>query len=102
MIRWTGIVEELGLHRFGLRYLDCDPWGFLPDRRRARRRHHLSGRPGPHLRVDRGGVRSRQKPRPTGISSRDWTQRTEPMIEAFNGPPTPGRIGRAAWRPVST
>lgn len=30
MIRHTGIVEELGLGRFGLRYLDCDPWGFAP------------------------------------------------------------------------
>ncbi len=30
MIRHTGIVEELELERFGLRYLDCDPWGFAP------------------------------------------------------------------------
>jgi phytoene dehydrogenase-like protein len=31
MIRHTGIVEELELTRFGLRYLDCDPWAFAPD-----------------------------------------------------------------------
>jgi len=30
MIRHTGIVEELELARYGLRYLDCDPWGFAP------------------------------------------------------------------------
>uniref|UniRef100_UPI002457AC12 phytoene desaturase family protein n=1 Tax=Nocardia gipuzkoensis TaxID=2749991 RepID=UPI002457AC12 len=30
MIRHTGIVEELELDRFGLRYIDCDPWGFTP------------------------------------------------------------------------
>ncbi|WP_068160097.1 phytoene desaturase family protein [Rhodococcus phenolicus] len=30
MIRHTGIPEELELDRFGLRYLDCDPWAFAP------------------------------------------------------------------------
>jgi phytoene dehydrogenase-like protein len=30
MIRHTGIIEELRLDRFGLRYLDCDPWAFAP------------------------------------------------------------------------
>lgn len=30
MIRHTGIIEDLELERFGLRYLDCDPWGFAP------------------------------------------------------------------------
>ncbi|TSE01209.1 NAD(P)/FAD-dependent oxidoreductase [Skermania sp. ID1734] len=30
MIRHTGIIEELELDRFGLRYLDCDPWAFAP------------------------------------------------------------------------
>ncbi|AYF75585.1 NAD(P)/FAD-dependent oxidoreductase [Nocardia yunnanensis] len=30
MIRHTGIIEELELERFGLRYIDCDPWAFAP------------------------------------------------------------------------
>jgi len=30
MIRHTGIPEELDLAAHGLRYLDCDPWGFAP------------------------------------------------------------------------
>lgn len=30
MIRHTGIPEELGLEAHGLRYVDCDPWGFAP------------------------------------------------------------------------
>ncbi|SDF55090.1 Phytoene dehydrogenase-related protein [Blastococcus aurantiacus] len=30
IIRQSGIVEELGLAAHGLRYLDCDPWGFAP------------------------------------------------------------------------
>ncbi|SFF17591.1 phytoene desaturase family protein [Blastococcus tunisiensis] len=30
IIRQSGIVEELDLARHGLRYIDCDPWGFAP------------------------------------------------------------------------
>jgi phytoene dehydrogenase-like protein len=30
IIRHSGIVEELDLAACGLRYLDCDPWGFAP------------------------------------------------------------------------
>ena len=30
MIRHTGIPEELDLAAHGLRYIDCDPWGFAP------------------------------------------------------------------------
>ena len=30
IIRHSGIVEDLDLPAHGLRYLDCDPWGFAP------------------------------------------------------------------------
>ena len=30
IIRHSGIVEELDLAAYGLRYVDCDPWGFAP------------------------------------------------------------------------
>jgi len=30
IIRSSGIVEELDLAAHGLRYVDCDPWGFAP------------------------------------------------------------------------
>jgi phytoene dehydrogenase-like protein len=30
IIRHSGIVEELDLAAAGLRYVDCDPWGFAP------------------------------------------------------------------------
>ncbi len=30
IIRHSGIVEELDLAAHGLRYVDCDPWGFAP------------------------------------------------------------------------
>jgi phytoene dehydrogenase-like protein len=97
MLRWTGIVEELELERFGLRYLDCDPWGFFP----------VAGAPagGITFRVDLdrtcasieavcGGAEAAAYRRFVA----DWTRRTLPIVEAFNAPPTPGRLGRAAWR----
>lgn len=97
MIRWTGITEELGLRNHGLRYLECDPWGFLP----------IADAPGGGLtfRVDLDStcasieaVCGAAEAQAYRDFVRDWTRRTEPMIEAFNGPPTPGRIARAAWR----
>lgn len=30
LIHKTPIIEELGLHRFGLEYMQMDPWGFAP------------------------------------------------------------------------
>ncbi len=30
IVRHSGIVEELDLAAHGLRYIDCDPWGFAP------------------------------------------------------------------------
>ena len=30
LIRHSGIPEELDLAAHGLRYIDCDPWGFAP------------------------------------------------------------------------
>jgi phytoene dehydrogenase-like protein len=30
IIRQSGIIEELDLASHGLRYIDCDPWGFAP------------------------------------------------------------------------
>jgi phytoene dehydrogenase-like protein len=97
MIRWNGIAEDLELGRFGLRYLDCDPWGFLP----------IDG-------VPDGGITFRSDLDLTCASIEavcgaadagayrsfvtDWSQRMTPMIDAFNGPATPGRLGKAMWR----
>ncbi len=97
MIRWTNIAAELELERFGLRYLDCDPWGFLP----------VAGAPG-------GGITFRVDLDATCASIEavcgsaeadayrsfviDWAKRTTPMLEAFSGPPSPGRLGKAMWQ----
>ena len=97
MIRWTGIAEELELDRFGLRYLDCDPWGFFP----------IAGAPGGGItfRVDLDrtcdsieavcGAREAEAYRRFVT---DWSKRTKPMLDAFNHPATPGRLGKAMWQ----
>ncbi len=97
MFRWSGIASELALDRFGLRYLDCDPWGFFP----------IPGAPGGGItfRVDLDATcaciaavcGSAEAARYRAFVT-DWSARMRPMIEAFSGPPSPGRLGRAAWR----
>jgi phytoene dehydrogenase-like protein len=97
MIRWNGIAEDLELERFGLRYLDCDPWGFLP----------IAGAPGGGITfradVDRTCESIEAVCGPKDAAAYrgfvdDWAQRMAPMIEAFNGAATPGRLGKAMWR----
>ncbi len=96
MIRWTGIVEDLDLERFGLRYLDCDPWAFFP----------LAGAPG-------GGITFSVDLDSTCASIEavcgardadayrafvtDWAERNEHVFTAFSAPPTGAALGRALW-----
>jgi phytoene dehydrogenase-like protein len=96
MIRWTGIVEDLSLERFGLRYLDCDPWAFWP----------LAGAPGGGITfsvdLDRTcasieavcGARDADAYR---AFVTDWADRNERIFAAFGAPPTGAALGRALW-----
>jgi phytoene dehydrogenase-like protein len=96
MVRWTGIVEELELERFGLRYVDCDPWGF----------HPVPGAPGGGItfRVDLDrtcasieavcGTRDADAYR---AFVADWSARNERVFTAFTAPPTGASLGRALW-----
>ncbi|WP_227982998.1 phytoene desaturase family protein [Nocardia spumae] len=97
MIRHTGIVEELELARFGLRYIDCDPWAFAP------------APPGSagvpivfHRDLDRTcasieracGARDAEAYRRfAGL----WGPRAQRVMRAFGGAPTPGRFVRSFW-----
>jgi len=93
MVRHTGIVEELALDRFGLEYQDLDPWGFAP-----------FGEQGLHFYVDLDrtcdsvealcGSRDADAYRAFVL---DWSARNLRVFEAFQGPPTPARLGRALW-----
>lgn len=89
MVRQTGIVEELELAGVGLRYLDLDPWAFVP----------VAGAPG-------GGISFHTSLEATCASiaavcgRRDadayaefvatWTPRARRLVSAFHRPPTPG------------
>ncbi|HMA47145.1 MAG TPA: NAD(P)/FAD-dependent oxidoreductase [Frankiaceae bacterium] len=97
MIRHTGIVEELELAGVGLRYLDCDPWGFAP----------VPGAPGGGITfwvdLDRtcASVEAVCGPRDAAAYRRfvdEWGRRNERVFEAFQRPPTARVLGGALWR----
>jgi hypothetical protein len=88
MVRHTGIVEDLALD---VTYQDLDPWGWTP-----------YGDITFHVDLDRTcesiekacGTRDADAYRAFAL---DWGQRNAKVFEAFQGPPTPGRLGRAIW-----
>ncbi|MFD3509428.1 phytoene desaturase family protein [Nocardia sp. NPDC058666] len=95
MIRHTGIIEELELDRFGLRYIDCDPWGFTPsDGVRAPIVFHRD--------LDRTCASIEAA---CGVKDADayrrfvavWGERSARVMRSFGGPPTPGRLVRSFW-----
>ena len=98
MIRQTGIIEELGLAEFGLRYDDLDPWGFAPFWNANGEQVAITF----WTDLDRTcasiaavcGERDAAAYRNFAI---DWGQRNERIFTAFNDKPTPGRLGRAIW-----
>ncbi|MGZ6827386.1 MAG: phytoene desaturase family protein, partial [Mycobacteriales bacterium] len=93
MVRHTGIVEELDLARFGLEYQDLDPWGFAP-----------FGDVDLTFSVDLDttctsiekacGTRDADAYRAFVL---DWSERNKKVFQAFQGPPTAGRLGRTLW-----
>ncbi|MEV4239362.1 NAD(P)/FAD-dependent oxidoreductase [Nocardia sp. NPDC050408] len=96
MVRHTGIIEELELSRFGLRYVDCDPWGFTP-----------AGPDGGapivfHRDLDRtcAGIAEVCGGRDAAAYRRFvevWGPRSARVMRAFGGTPTPGRLLRSFW-----
>ncbi len=97
MIRHTGIIEELELARFGLRYLDCDPWAFAP------------APPGPaaapivfHRDIARTCASIER-----ACGARDaeayrrfvavWGPRAQRVMRSFGGAATAGRFVRSFW-----
>jgi phytoene dehydrogenase-like protein len=101
IIRHSGIVEELDLARHGLRYVDCDPWGFAPAPR--------PGDPGPDgrplvLSVDLDATCASIA---AACGDDDaaayrrfvdvWGPRSRAVVRAFGQRPSPGRLARAFW-----
>jgi phytoene dehydrogenase-like protein len=95
MIRHTGIVEELELDRFGLRYLDCDPWAFAPaaaDRPPLVFRRDLDATCA-SVAASCGSADAKAYRRFVA----EWTPRSAAVLRMFAGPPTPRRFLRSFW-----
>lgn len=90
LIHLTPVLQELELDRYGLRYVDCDPWAFYP----------LDDGRAIHFWKDVG----RTCDSIAAISPRDavayrafldeWRPISQAVLRAFLGPPAAGRI---AW-----
>ncbi|TCJ90141.1 phytoene desaturase family protein [Nocardia alba] len=95
MIRHTGIIEDLELERFGLRYLDCDPWGFTPsDGVRPPIVFHRDLDETCASIATACGVKDADAYRRfVGV----WGERSARVMRSFGGPPTPGRLVRSFW-----
>ncbi|WP_448640027.1 phytoene desaturase family protein [Geodermatophilus sp. URMC 63] len=101
IVRHSGVVEELDLAAAGLRYLDCDPWGFAPA--------PVPGDPGPDgrplvLSVDLdatcasiaaacGKDDAAAYRRFVGV----WGPRSRAVVDSFGRRPTPLGLARAFW-----
>lgn len=101
IVRHSGIVEELDLAAHGLRYLDCDPWGFAPA--------PSPGDPGPagqpllfsvdldatcaSIAAACGKDDAEAYRRFVGV----WGPRSRAVAAAFSRPPTPAGLVRSFW-----
>ncbi|MEO6879320.1 MAG: NAD(P)/FAD-dependent oxidoreductase [Mycobacteriaceae bacterium] len=97
MIRRTGVVEELALAEHGLRYADCDPWGFAPA-------PPGSSEPGIVFHTDLDatcasieaacGARDADA---YAAFARTWGERSARVLRSFGAPPTPRHLLRSFW-----
>ncbi|PWW24713.1 phytoene dehydrogenase-like protein [Geodermatophilus normandii] len=101
IVRHSGVVEELDLAAHGLRYLDCDPWGFAPA--------PVPGDPGPDGRplvfsVDLDATCASIA---AACGEDDaaayrrfvavWGPRSRAVVDSFGRRPTPLGLARAFW-----
>ena len=101
MIRHSGIVEDLQLDRYGLRYVDCDPWGFAPA--------PVPGDPGPAGRplVFSTDLDATCASIAAACGDADaaayrrfvevWAPRSRAVVAAFGDRPSPARLVRHLW-----
>jgi phytoene dehydrogenase-like protein len=101
IIRHSGVVEELELERFGLRYIDCDPWGFAPA--------PVPGDDGPDGRPLVFSVDLDATCASIAAACGDadaaayrrfvevWGPRSAAVVRAFGDRPSPARLARHLW-----
>ena len=93
MVRHTGIVEDLGLERFGLEYQDLDPWGFAPFGDEALVFHVDLDATCASIAAVCGDADADAYRR----FATDWGDRNEHIFAAFQEPPTVANLGRRLW-----
>ncbi|WP_134324400.1 phytoene desaturase family protein [Cumulibacter soli] len=93
MIRHTGIIEDLGLRAHGLRYVDMDPWGFVPatEHGDAITFWHDTERTCASIAAACGAADADAYRR----FVRDWLPRNRVIFSFFQTAPTPGALARA-------
>ncbi|MGY1813177.1 phytoene desaturase family protein [Blastococcus sp. SYSU D00820] len=101
IVRHSGIVEDLQLADHGLRYLDCDPWGFAPA--------PAPGSPGPDgrplvfsvdLEATCASIAAACGPEDAAAYRRFvgvWAPRSRAVVASFGRAPTPGALVRSFW-----
>ena len=101
IIRHSGIVEELDLASHGLRYLDCDPWGFAPAPRPGD--DGPDGRPlvfSVDLDATCASITDACGPEDAAAYRRFvevWGPRSRAVVRAFGARPSPGGLVRSFW-----
>ncbi len=101
IVRQSGVVEELDLAAHGLRYIDCDPWGFAPG--------PVPGAPGPDgqplvFSVDLDATCA-SIAAACGSGDADayrrfvtvWGPRSRAVVASFGRRPTPAGLIRSFW-----
>ena len=101
IVRQSGIVEELDLATYGLRYIDCDPWGFAPA--------PAPGNPGPDgqplvfsvdLDATCDSIAAACGPEDAAAYRRFvavWAPRSRAVAASFGRRPTPAGLIRSFW-----
>lgn len=101
IIRHSGIVEELDLAAHGLRYVDCDPWGFAPAT--APGSEGPDGRPivfSVDLDATCASIEAACGPEDAAAYRRFvgvWGPRSAQVVQAFGDRPSPARLVRHLW-----
>jgi phytoene dehydrogenase-like protein len=101
IVRHSGIVEELDLASYGLRYLDCDPWGFAPAPRPGD--DGPDGRPlvfSVDLDATCASITDACGPEDAAAYRgfvEVWGPRSRAVVRAFGARPSPGGLVRSFW-----
>jgi phytoene dehydrogenase-like protein len=101
MIRHSGILEELDLAGAGLRYIDCDPWGFAPAPRPGS--DGPDGRPlvfSVDLDATCASIAEACGPEDAAAYREFvavWRRRSRAVVASFARPPSPLNLARSFW-----